>query len=48
MEEMILFIDKALKLYYSKRKKLKKELREVEEIIKTLEEVKGGDKNDRI
>lgn len=46
MEEMTTFIDKALKLYYKKRTRLKKQLREVEAMIKTLEEVKRGDNDD--
>ena len=46
MEEMTAFIDKALKLYYKKRTRLKNQLREVEAMIKTLEEVKRGDNDD--
>lgn len=43
MEKMASFIDKALTIYYKKRADLEKELQEIEETIKTLEEVKRGD-----
>ena len=46
MEKMASFIDKALTIYYKKRTRLKKQLREVEAMIKTLEEVKRGDNDD--
>ena len=43
MEKMASFIDKALTIYYKKRADLEKELQEIEETSKTLEEVKRGD-----
>ena len=43
MEELASFIDEALTIYYKKRADLEKQLQEIEETIKTLEEVKRGD-----
>ena len=43
MEDMQKYIDKVLKHYYKKLAKLKKELKETEDIITVFEELKRGE-----
>ena len=43
MENSAVYIEKALKHYYKKLAKLKKELKETEDIIKVFEELKRGE-----
>ena len=43
MKDMQKYIDKVLKHYYKKLAKLKKELKETEDIITVFEELKRGE-----
>ena len=47
MQELSLYIDEVLKFYNKKILKLKKEVQKTEEAIKTFEEMKRGETDDR-
>jgi hypothetical protein len=48
MENSEIYIEKVLKHYYKKLAKLKKELKETEDIITVFEELKRGENDDRL